>query len=285
MPIFERLVVVAVAVVALATACSDDSSNPWDDTELSIEGLRAIVASSALVPGENRVVVGVLDGLQPLRAASVEATFFNLAGEPAERSSARLDFVPIEGTERGYFVGHVSFETDGPWGVEIRADGYDEVARARFAVRPSASVPGLGDPAPASVTRTLADTPLAELTSDDDPDPSLYEATVAEAVTSGRPAVIAFATPALCTTQTCGPVVDILKRVKASYGSDVVFVHVEVYEAFDTTSPQRVPAVDEWGLTIEPWVFVTDAEGRIAGSFEGIIGEAELRAALDAVLQ
>jgi hypothetical protein len=40
------------------------------------------------------------------------------------------------------------------------------------------------------------------------------------------------------------------------------------------------PAVDEWGLPTEPWVFVVDSEGIILGRFEGLVTPEELAALL-----
>ena len=37
------------------------------------------------------------------------------------------------------------------------------------------------------------------------------------------------------------------------------------------------PAVAEWGLPTEPWVFVVGADGVILGRFEGLVTREELR--------
>ena len=39
--------------------------------------------------------------------------------------------------------------------------------------------------------------------------------------------------------------------------------------------------MEEWGLSTEPWVFVVDAEGRVAAKFEGVLSEEELVEVLD----
>jgi hypothetical protein len=44
-----------------------------------------------------------------------------------------------------------------------------------------------------------------------------------------------------------------------------------------------VPAVTEWGLPSEPWVFVVDDTGTVAGAFEGAASDEELKAAIDSV--
>ncbi len=48
----------------------------------------------------------------------------------------------------------------------------------------------------------------------------------------------------------------------------------------DPENLEVVPAVQEWGLTSEPWVFVVDALGNVAGRFEGVVDPEEIEAAL-----
>ena len=43
---------------------------------------------------------------------------------------------------------------------------------------------------------------------------------------------------------------------------------------------QPNPIAVAWQLPIEPWIFTVDAQGRIVRSIEGVVGAAELRAAL-----
>jgi hypothetical protein len=67
---------------------------------------------------------------------------------------------------------------------------------------------------------------------------------------------------------------------------DFNYVHVEVYENIQVTDQQDlilVPAVEEWGLPTEPWLYVTDGSGKVTAAFEGAVSDSELRAALDEV--
>jgi hypothetical protein len=43
---------------------------------------------------------------------------------------------------------------------------------------------------------------------------------------------------------------------------------------------QPNPIAVAWQLPIEPWIFTVDAQGRIVRSIEGVVGAAELRAAM-----
>lgn len=143
----------------------------------------------------------------------------------------------------------------------------------------------VGEEAPRSDSRTLDDAPLEDLTSDLTPLVSFYEMTVAEAIEAG-PSVIVFATPAWCTSQTCGPMLDQVQELAPEY-PNLNYVHVEIYENIHVTDREDlvvVPAVEEdWTLPSEPWLYVTDSDGTVTAAFEGALSDGELRDALEAV--
>jgi hypothetical protein len=94
-----------------------------------------------------------------------------------------------------------------------------------------------------------------------------------------RPVVITFATPLLCKSRVCGPVVDIVEQVKASAPKDVAFIHQEIYTDNEVNKGLR-RQVTEWGLRSEPWTFVIDRDGRISTRFEGAFSPGELQRAV-----
>ncbi len=47
---------------------------------------------------------------------------------------------------------------------------------------------------------------------------------------------------------------------------------------------QPVAAALDYGIPVEPYLFVVDATGNVFARFEGIVGDEELRAALEDVL-
>ena len=129
---------------------------------------------------------------------------------------------------------------------------------------------------------------MAELTTDPQPDPDLYRLSIAEAVASGKPLVVAFSTPAYCTTATCGPQLDVIKRLRDRHADRANFIHVEVYDnpheiQGDLSNARIAPAVTEWGLPSEPWTFIVDADGLVSAKFEGFATRDELEESLLAV--
>jgi hypothetical protein len=96
--------------------------------------------------------------------------------------------------------------------------------------------------------------------------------------------VIVFATPAFCASQACGPLLDQVKALRPDH-EGIEFVHVEIYDDLqvEVEDLTPVPAVSEWGLPSEPWVFVVASDGVVSAAFEGAVSDEELTAAVDAV--
>lgn len=249
----------------------------------------AIVANSpgTLQVGEQRVLVGYLSEEGQFLAdpdLPAQADFF-FGDETEPRVTAAGIYQPTVPGLRGIYRFAVSFPEAGPWRVVLRPNERPPTPETAFQVFVDAVTPGPGDPAPRSESVTSADRPLEEITTDPSPDPEFYEQSIAEAVTSGQASVIVFATPAFCTTATCGPTLDIVKSLAGQYRA-VNFLHVEVFENLDAASFEDlvvVPAVAEWSLPSEPWVFVVDSNGLIAAAFEGTVADEELVTALELV--
>ena len=101
-------------------------------------------------------------------------------------------------------------------------------------------------------------------------------------VVGHKPTVLMFATPQLCQSRVCGPVVDVEDQVRSQTPSSVAFIHVEIYKN-NTVSAGFLPQVAAWHLPTEPWTFVIDRAGRISSRFEGALSADELTAAVKKV--
>jgi len=271
-----------------------------------------IVISRDLEVGPNRFVLGLVDQTDESQILGADLTlrFFLLTGvEQALKAEVKPEPLLItksyththedgtvethEAGETGAYVAPVTFDTAGDWGVEItgtEADGNAlEAVTSTFNVLAESAGLDPGDAAPQSVQRVLADVAgIAEIDSSLDPIAEMHDKTIAAAVTSGKPTLIVFATPAFCTSQICGPTKDIVDDLYAAYGDRANFVHVEPYDLAKARSGEALEALpllsEEWGLNSEPWVFVVDAQGIIAAKFDGIASYEEMEAALSAVL-
>lgn len=188
---------------------------------------------------------------------------------------------------KGFYATDVSFAHNGPWNlVAIMRDG-SKLTSAR--VTPSVivgkpnKIPDVGQKAPAIHTLTGADvggnigsidtrTPHDDMHSVDFHD-----------VLGKQPVVLLFATPALCQSRVCGPVVDVAEQVEhepASQGVD--FIHQEIYNENNVSKGLR-PQVLDFGLRTEPWLFVVGKDGRISTRIEGAFSVSDLEAAVKKV--
>lgn len=250
-------------------------------------GNLAVVGSSpsTIGVGPQRIVMAEVDpessGFVGGPEEEVTVTF---TGPTGERQTVPAEWVwSIEGV-RGFLIARPDFDVAGTWNTTITSPRgtTDETA---FSVSADIPIPEVGEPVPASKTRTSAEFELESITTDPDPEPSFYEMTVADAVSNGSPALIVFATPAFCQTAVCGPTMEIVKEaVEGRSGFDVV--HVEIFENVDSEGEGQlieVPAVIEWALPSEPWIYVVDASGVATARFEGAVSPEELGLALDAM--
>jgi hypothetical protein len=146
--------------------------------------------------------------------------------------------------------------------------------------KPGSGPPDVGDKAVKIHTQTLTDVggDASQLDTRRPFAKDLLQDDLAD-VLGKRPAVITFATPLLCKSRVCGPVVDIVEQVKASAPKDVAFIHQEIYTDNDVNKGLRTQ-VTEWGLRSEPWTFVIDRRGRISARFEGAFSPGELQRAV-----
>jgi hypothetical protein len=143
-----------------------------------------------------------------------------------------------------------------------------------------------GDPIPAVGTRPpRIHTPTVEEVGGDVasidtrlPPSSMHDEDFAH-VLGKKPVVLIFATPQLCQSRVCGPVVDVAEQVKAKTGDDVEFIHMEVYRDNRIDKGIR-PQMSAFHLQTEPWLFVFDRSGRVSTRIEGAFSEGELEQAI-----
>jgi hypothetical protein len=142
-------------------------------------------------------------------------------------------------------------------------------------------IPAVGTRPPRIHTPTLAEVG-GDVASIDTrlPPSSMHDADFAD-VLGKKPVVLLFATPQLCQSRVCGPVVDIAEQVKAKLANDdVEFIHMEVFRDNDIAKGLR-PQLNAYNLRTEPWLFAVDRKGNVAARLEGAFSAGELQSALE----
>lgn len=290
---------------AVAGACDSapaPANVPGWDTASQKPSVIPVIISSTPECGENRFLFSFIDRTNRPAATpdrTVHVRFFALGVDPAavvDEADGR--FIWAIEDERGVYAVDVTFTVAGTWGAEFvtAAPGQpEETIRVTFTVAEQSPVIGVGDKAPASETPTVDDVggDLAKISTDTHPDPAFYKESVDAAIAAKQPFVLAFATPKFCRTAQCGPTLDRVKPMVERF-PNVAFINVEPYKLQFTDGQlqpvldangqlEPVPAVIDWGLVTEPWIFVVDRDGIVRASFEGIVGDDELAAAIEAV--
>ncbi len=290
----------ALLAVFLLSGCVDDSEAPPPN-------IQAVVVSSDLAVGQNRFVLGLLtDDNEVITDAHVHFDFYRhgddgtpVNGVEAVFESTKIEFTHLhESGEQhlheevtGVYVANVTFAQ--PETLYVRATArFDEgdplsVRSADFAVQPQSQTPAVGSPVPRSSNPTAAQvSDISLVDSSDPPRPEMHALSIAQAIDTAKPVVIAFATPAFCQSRICGPTMEVMDELYSKHGDEVAFVHVEPYDLATLRQQaqfQLAPAAAEWHLPSEPWVFVVDRRGRLAAKFEGVVTVEDVEAALAAL--
>ena len=110
----------------------------------------------------------------------------------------------------------------------------------------------------------------------------LHTISLDDALAAGRPTVVTFATPLLCSSQMCGPVVDEQMVAADKLGGKASFIHVEIYPSRNTAKPARTFL--QYGFTTEPWLLVVDRDGVIRARHEGPVTAGQIEDALRPLL-
>jgi hypothetical protein len=256
--------------------------------------------TQVFVEGENRFGFGVFT----VDHAEVEGAQVALYAAPAGGGKAlgpfpaRIESLSVEGPYESrttaedpdaahqVYVSDVDLPREGQWDVVAVIKDGDELSATlvpTITVARNAAIPAPGEPAPDIHTPTEQDVrDLAEIDTRD-PHDSMHDIDFADVV-GERPAVLLFATPALCQSRVCGPVVDEAEEVKADFGEEAAFIHMEVFEDNDLNKGPR-PQFKAFGLPTEPWLFVIDDRGRVSTRIEGAFSVAELEDAVRRVVE
>jgi hypothetical protein len=295
-----RRILWLVPIAFLLAACAGQSAGVPSATPAPTSGsasaLQIVPVASEIVVGPNRFAVGLIDPAKGMiHDASVHFRYFDLS-DPAKptvesEADATRDQTPDGLTT--YYAHEREFKRAGDWGVEVQArlpDGTTIVQRAGFRVVADSPTLKPGMRAPALKTRTAADVggDLKQLSSATAPNAAFYRASLAQAITSGKPTVLVFATPAFCQTRMCGPAYDVVSAVQKQKGDAANFIHVEVYSGLPNPAAngfQLDVAMKAFGLTTEPWVFLIDKNGVITWRVEGPVTEEEIEQHLEPLLK
>ena len=273
----RRSFLAATGGLMVAAACG--SSGSGDDGAVAQgEGLSALLLATDLYASDapQRFVFGLAEGREYTSGPPATIAFALNQGQLGESLPTALHSVGLP-SGRGVYTVDASFPEPGVWLGLVSVEGEEAEIAFQVQEQPTALVPGAA--APRAPSPTVADPMGVEPLCTRDPDCSLHDRSLDELLGTGKPVAVLFATPARCSSQYCGPVLDELLTLVDDYRERIDFVHVEIYMA--DTGVETVPTVQAWNLATEPWLYGVDPSGTIASRLDGAFGRDEVRALLD----
>lgn len=253
---------------------------------------------SVLEPGTNRFGFGLFDAARAQIADAAAAVYVApvkggapvLGPFPARFESLIVDkrfqsrtTASDPDSARSIYVSDVKFPKPGKYavlGVRKLDDRVTGTGLAGVTVVKKSPIPAVGDRAPRTNTPTKASVGNhLEQIDTRTPHDDMHETNFASEL-GKKPQILIFATPALCQSKVCGPVVDVAEQVKTEGAGKLAnFVHMEVYEDNDPNKGYR-PQLKQWHLRTEPWLFAVNRKGIITTRIEGAFSPRELKAAV-----
>jgi len=291
----------ALSLGAVAWACA--KKTPKASPSAASDALSVQITSEPqFAVGDTRVAFAIFRGQNPIAPTDVTARISPIGG--------KLTTVPVsrENVQRGsggsqtagtqvydiYVVRH-DFAV-GTWVVEASTGG--KTAQAAFQFVDKVPEPKVGDHAIASQSPTVANHEGVDPICTRTPQCSMHQISIADALQAGKPTVVLFATPEFCFSRTCGPTTDIVESVSKQYGSQVSFIHVEIFKNADSgqkglsseTSGAGVdanltsPTYAQWKLGTEPFLYFIGTDGVIKDRWTGAVGADELKTRVAALI-
>jgi hypothetical protein len=264
-------------------------------------GPAVALATENYTPGRNRFAFGLIDAQNRFVYAPSAVYVGKSAGAKARGpfrvvADSLITDPPFrsrqQATEDDRFASiystQILLEQPGKWEVVVATKLGGQLLGGTAVVRVVPEerdpVPSVGERAPVVETDTVASASgnIESIETRVPPD-DMHEVSFSDVV-GRKPVALLFATPALCQSRVCGPVVDIAAQLQGKYGDRVEFIHQETFVDNDADKGFR-PPLRRFGLHTEPWLFTTDRTGRIAARLEGSFGLGAFERALSAALR
>jgi hypothetical protein len=231
---------------------------------------------------DERVSFALLQGVppSPFKGGEVKVAFQKPDTQVLTEQVAALR--KSEGIEdRPYYVVEHNFDVPGNWGLQATAAGHKPANLVFEVIDPAtAKFPTPGTAIPKTTTPTSTDTmgvnPICTRSEGICP---FHAQSLDRLLLNGKPTVVLLATPALCQSSTCGPVLDILMEASEDVREKLNIVHIEIFT--DNTGKVVAPAVEAFGLVNEPVCYFANYKGVVQERFNGPFDKSECREAIE----
>jgi hypothetical protein len=285
------LIGAATAATAAAAACSKGSgvitvpNNAATDLNLLL--------SSGAGDGPNQQAISVFEGGMDQRVAFVlvgksgplspapGSVSLQVSGDDKSWGPALPVDIHSDTGAQATTYGTVTYRFAKPGTYFLRASYQGKSAESPVAVIDAATamIPYAGQKMISTATPTNGDHRGVDPICTRTPACPFHSQSLDAALATHLPIALLFATPALCTSATCGPVLDNLVAAAPAYAGRINFVHSEIFVSL-SRDVANTPAVLAYHLQSEPLLFLADATGTVVERIDGLFGKTEVTTAL-----
>ena len=184
-----------------------------------------------------------------------------------------------DGPEPNYALTTYTFPTTGNYDLQATFKGTTATTPIQVIAPAQSATPVVGQKMISVPTPTVADHQGVNPYCTQQPACPFHQTSLDVALTSHQPVALLFATPALCQSRFCGPVLSNLVAVSGGWTGKVTFIHCEIYT--DLTGNTGTKPVLAYGLQHEPMLYLADATGMIVDRIDNLFDRVEARAAAD----
>ena len=188
--------------------------------------------------------------------------------------------IHTNGPEPNYALATYTFPAPGTYNVRATFKGRTLALPLPVTAASASATPTVGQNMVSVPTPTTTDARGVKPICTEQPQCPFHAVSLDAALSAGKPVALQFATPALCQSKFCGPVLSNLVAASGPWRDRVTFIHSEIYT--DLTGQTSTPAVTAWKLQHEPMLYLGDAGGKIVARIDNLYDQDEARAALTA---
>ncbi|HZQ26399.1 MAG TPA: hypothetical protein VFA94_01765 [Acidimicrobiales bacterium] len=276
-PVTRRSFLLAGAGLAagIVGACSKGSKNviKVDDptSQPGPNDISLVVASYIHVAGINqRVTLALIQANGPFKGTGPVA--ITIDDQPVPYT------LHTQGISLPYYLVRHTFPKAGIYTVKATVAGKTLSAPLQVVDPSAATVPIPGSPLIRVATPTVAAAMGVNPICTRQPACPLHDVSLDAAMDAKTPIALLFATPALCQSRLCGPVLDSLLAQKDAFAGKIRFLHSEIYT--DLTGKTLTQPVQAYHLESEPFLFLAGADGIVRERLDNAYDQVELADAL-----
>jgi hypothetical protein len=183
-----------------------------------------------------------------------------------------------DGLANPYLLTYHRFDAPGTYTIRATYQGKHSDLPIQVVDPATSQVPLAGKPMISVATPTVSNPQGVNPVCTRQPQCPFHEVSLDAALAQHRVIALIFATPALCQSRFCGPVLDNLIAAHTPFADRVTFIHSEIYT--DLSGQHGTQPVLAYHLEHEPMLLVAKTDGRVSERIDNAFDRGEATDAL-----